>query len=245
MKNKFLILTAMHGDERIGPEVMEKIEKKLPRDHYGYDWIIANEKAFKKNIRFTEVDLNRNAPGNIHSPVYEEKRAAELVELSKNYDFIIDVHGSISNCGILSIITHSTLQNLVLASCLEVEKNVIWYSKSSLVKGPVTQFTHCPAIEIECGPRGDSDIQHKLKDILIRFIIQSKQMNFSETVKKGKNTEFYVVYGKQIGDHDSNVVDFQETTIKGETFYPFLTNEYPNILCYKTKKIDIKNYFLY
>lgn len=238
-------MTATHGDEPLGPEVMKQIEKELPRDQYGYDWIIANEKAFEKNVRFTEVDLNRNAPGDIKSAVYEEKRAAELVELSKNYDFVIDIHGSVSNCGIIMIITYPTLQNLALASYFDVERQVVWYAKSSLTQGPVTQFVHCPAVEIECGPQKNSTIQNKLKDILMRFITQSEQMSLSKILKQAKKSEFYVVYGKQIGNHDPTVVDFQEITMGAETFYPFLANQYPNILCYKAKKVDIKNYFLY
>ena len=80
-------------------------------------------------------DLNRIAPGNIKSKDYEERRVAEIVEMSKNYNFVIDLHGSISNCGVVSIIPYPRLDNLFLARLLKIKRNIMWYSKKSLKNG--------------------------------------------------------------------------------------------------------------
>ncbi len=245
MDKKILILTATHGDEPLGVNVMKQIEKNLPKNKYGYDWIIANESAYKKCVRFTEVDLNRIAPGNIKSSIYEEKRAAELIRLSRKYNFIIDLHSSKSYCGVTTIITHPTLPNLILASILDADRYIIWYARSSLDNGPITQFTYCPAIEIECGPAAASKVKTRLIGVLTQFITKLKDLTITELLEKSKKIEFYAVYGKQKGRHNLSIVDFRETTINKETFYPFLANQYEGILCYKAKKINIKDLFIY
>lgn len=246
MDNKLLIITATHGDEDLGVNLMKKLEIELSPKEYGYDWIIGNPKAYKKNVRFFQKDLNRSAPGSPRGNIYEEKRASEIVKLSKQYNFAVDLHGSVSRCGIITIITYPTLQNLVLASSLDVEKRVIWYSKSSLTSGgPLTQFMKCPSVEIECGPIGDPNTEKGLKNTLIRFITRIKDGSLSKKLKPNEDDDFYVVYGKKVGKQNQEFADFQKMRQVKETFYPFLANQYPNILCYKTKKVNIKDYFLY
>jgi|GEM_PF-6355136 len=54
---KILFIAATHGNERDGVKVMRQLEKELPKEKYGYDWIIGNEKAFLANTRFTNKIL--------------------------------------------------------------------------------------------------------------------------------------------------------------------------------------------
>ena len=91
---KVLFIAATHGNEQDGVKVMRQLEKELPKEEYGYDWIIGNEKAFAANVRFTEQYLNRSAPGDSNSPIYEVRRAAELIEYGKKFDVVIDLHGT-------------------------------------------------------------------------------------------------------------------------------------------------------
>lgn len=109
-KNKFLLITATHGDEPSSLEVVKKIKKVKHNLVDKFDLLIANPKALKLSQRFTEKDLNRCAPGNIKSCIYEERRAAEIISLSTGYNFAIDVHASTSNCGIITIIPNPTLK---------------------------------------------------------------------------------------------------------------------------------------
>lgn len=245
MAKKFLVITALHGDEGFSVEVLKKLEKELPPKKFMYDWIIGNPKAYDKNVRFIEADLNRVAPGNSKSKVYEERRAAELISLSSKYSFVIDVHGTVSDSGIVTIIPYPTVQNLFLASVLNITNNVIWYSKASTNQGPIVQHANCPAIEIECGPYNSRGIKNRLSNILREFIKDSNSLSVQQILDKIKNEEFYAVYGKEEGEHDSFIKDFQIVKNDKEIYYPFLTNQYPNITCYKMKKVDIKQHLLY
>lgn len=244
-KNKIVLITATHGDEPSSLEVVNKIIKTKYGLRNKFDLLIANPKALKLSQRFVEKDLNRSAPGDIKSLVYEEKRAAEIISLSKNYNFILDIHASTSNCGIITIIPKPTLENIILASILNIKRNVIWYSKQSNKTGPLVQHTKCPGIEIEHGPKNSQKVKDKLYKILVDFIKSLDKTSISAIPNLVKNKEFYCVYGKLVGKHNQSIKDFHKVTINKEEFYPFLANQYPEITCYKLKKIQILNYFCY
>ena len=242
--SKFLVIAALHGDEKIGVDVMKKIEKELNPKQYGYDWVVGNPLAYNKNIRYIDFDLNRTAPGKPNSKIYEEKRAHYLTNLSKKYSFVLDIHGTVADSGIVTIITYPTLANLTLASLVKADKNVIWYSRKSANSGPVSQHTYCPAIEIECGPKGNPITLPKLH-IIIKSFIKEADLTLKEDIKSIHDEEFYTVYGKREGVHNSKVKDFKLYHDGKETYYPFLSNQYPDILCYKTKKFDLKQTLIY
>lgn len=231
---KILFITATHGNERDGVKVMSQIEKELPKNEYGYDWIIGNENAYAQNVRYVEKDLNRSAPGDINSTVYEIRRAAEIIELSKNFDIVIDLHGTKTDNGIATIIPYPTKENVALANLMGLEHNVVWYAEESKIAGPLVQHAHVPAIELECGPK-NTPKAFELTYAAVRIFIENI-FNEVDTVQIEK--KFYNVYGKLAGAHNPTLRDFMLTCINEEEFYPFLSgNEYPDVACYKMKKV--------
>jgi hypothetical protein len=241
MKNKILFISSTHGNESFSIPVFEALEKDYPRNVYKYDWIIGNAKAVEKDVRFIDTDLNRSAPGSLKSNVYEEHRAAEIIELSKEYEMVIDVHGTRSDFGIVKIIPYPSYANLLLAGMFPVTKNVVWYSNDSIQKGPLVQFTHCPAIELECGDKQDSRTAILLKQTLIEFLENMK--NPYVIMTQFKKQEIYSVYGKETND-SVHRVDFEKVVKDNETFYPFLTkNGYSDVSYYKMKKILMEELF--
>lgn len=237
MANKTLFITALHGDEGFGVEILQKIEKDYPREKYNYDWIIGNPEAYKQNVRFTKEDLNRVAPGNINSDIYEQKRAAEIIDLSKNYSCIVDIHGTNAKSGIFTLIPNPKIENLLLASMLPIKNNVIWAAKVSLEKGPVTQYTQCPAVEIECGPKTSPEIQADLEKIIAK-ILENSNSGLNSLNENTKDKVFYQVYGSIENADTSNMNEFEETEFNGEKFYPLLINSYKSGSARKMKKVD-------
>ncbi len=242
MKNKILFLTATHGDERLGYKALKKLEKEYPRKLH---WVVGNEKALKLKTRFVDMDLNRAAPGKKEAKEYERRRAYELIEISKKYHYVIDIHDTKADTGIFTIVSNPKLINLSLASVLPIKNVVIWAAEKSKVSGPLAQFMNC-GIGIECGPRNSKKIQKKLYSIL-KFII-SKEDLFS--IKSISPKNYFQVYGKInkdeiTSDQSKRIKDFKKTEINGEIFYPLLVGEYKNILCYKMKKINFWDKFSY
>ncbi|RJR30427.1 hypothetical protein C4564_00415 [Candidatus Microgenomates bacterium] len=232
-----LFITALHGDEGFGADAIKDIESKLPKDQY--QWIIGNPEAYTKGVRYIEADLNRIAPGNINSKIYEERRAAELVNLSSSYSFIIDIHGTNANSGIFVLITNPTPQNVLLAAMLPIKNVVIWASKKSKVKGPLTQFTYCPAVEIECGPKLSNEVIQELKGVLLRIIIDNKHST-SELLQNSIQQKYYEVYGTATGINTKSLKEFEKVKIDDEEFYPLLINSYENG---SVRKMRVVNFF--
>lgn len=237
---KILLLTAMHGDEKMGRHVLQKLQKEKPGK---FTWIIANEQAQKTQIRFVDADLNRVAPGIKDAKEYEVRRAYELLKIVKDYKYLIDIHDTIANSGIFTIITNLKLENLFLAVALPIRNIVIWASKKSKKIGPLTRFVSC-GIEIECGPRNSKKIQEQLYDIIKSII--DKGIVFDK--KSISSKVLFQVYGKFTKSefskkHLGELKDFKKVKIKDESFYPLLVGQYEDAICYKMKRINFWDKF--
>jgi hypothetical protein len=234
---KILFIAGTHGNEEYAIEVMRRIETDYAPDTYGYDWIIGNPRAVEKGLRFTEKDLNRSAPGNLNSEYYEERRAAEIIQLSAEYELVIDLHGTDADCGLVNIIPHPTRRNIELAEAVPLSRNVVWYSDLSQTAGPLVQHTHCPGVEIECGPKGSDRIANELRWIIENILKANANGRF--TVAKPIKQSFYMVYGSIKGSLDESLHDFQLATHDDESFFPFLSrNQYTDKTCYKMRKTN-------
>lgn len=230
---EILFVCATHGDEGFSVEVLEDLQKTYDPKEYGYDWIIGNPLALELGVRFVDTDLNRVAPGNPESQYYEDRRAAEIILLSQQYDAVIDIHGSVADCGIVTIVPYPTADNLALAKSIPVDRNVVWYAEESVISGPLTQHTLCPAVEIECGPKDSEDIKAKLRELVGKIIV-ANLTGQSDLV----SPELFTVYGMEMGEFDESVADFREIKRNGESFYPFMSNQYPGTLCYKLNRVS-------
>ncbi len=245
MNNKILFISATHGNEEYSIKVLDSLEKKYPKSKYGYERLIGNPKALKKNIRYIDQDLNRSAPGDIKSKIFEEKRAAEIMKISEKFKYVIDLHGSNSKCGVTIIIPYPSIENILLSGLFDIKNVVIWYTKKSDKNVPLTQSCKPPGLEIECGPKNDPKISAVLKGILEKFLKEGKSMNIEKLIKRLKSKELYVVNG--IYKSKNKIArDFKKVKTAREEFYSFMSaNQYPGkINCYKMRKIKFEDLFL-
>ena len=239
---KFLIITATHGDEAFSIPVVAKLENLYPQR---FNNIVGNPLALQQGKRFVNLDLNRVAPGAEKSKIYEVKRANYLINKSKDFLFLLDIHGSDANCGIFTIITNPTPANVLLAYALPITRIVIWGSKNNgRAIGPLSRFVNC-GVGIECGPKKSNLISKVLLKTLKNFL-SAKFPNF----KRANEKELYQVFGK-IKDGEINksqkkkLKDFKEIKINGQKFFPLLVNQYKDekIVCYKMEKVNFYGKF--
>ncbi len=91
---KILVLGGTHGNEPLGPKLVANLSKNpIP----GVDTIIGNSRAVQKNCRFIQKDLNRSFPGDVKSPIYEERRAAQIAKICQEYDLVLDFHNTLTS----------------------------------------------------------------------------------------------------------------------------------------------------
>lgn len=240
---KLLFIAATHGEEGFSIPSLKRLEIEYPRDEWGYDWIVGNPEALKQKKRFTEADLNRSAPGDPNSLLYEERRAAELIEVAKGYDMIVDIHGTVSPCDIVKIIPRPSVENLALAAIFPELVNIIWYSARSLKKGPPVQFIAKPAIEIECAMT-DPEIEEKLFQVLARALLMKRQMNWMKLTAALAQQQWFQVIGRA-KSYDPQAKELQPLVTEEGVVFPFLTNQYRETPYYLLKKIKIEDAFLY
>lgn len=243
MRKVPLFIGATHGNEPIGCNVLKKLSKKRS----DFDWTIGNLSAYEKNVRYVKQDLNRSAPGNLDSAIWEEKRAAQLIDLSKNYTSTIDIHGTDSNTGIFILVTNPTVQNIQLALRFDIKNIVIWPSVTPEMQYPPSEFFRC-GIEIECGSQNKPSTADQLEGILENYLesftpeIDDAQVTSSHL--KGKS--IYMLMGSVAKEElptDKPLTEFEKITTKNEPWYPLFIDvyeDYQDIRCYKLRQLTIE-----
>jgi hypothetical protein len=88
---KILIIGGMHGNEPLGQQLVKRFQTKPIQD---VDILLANEQAIKADSRFIKNDLNRSFPGQANSLDYETRRAAEILQKTRDYDIVLDFHNT-------------------------------------------------------------------------------------------------------------------------------------------------------
>lgn len=153
---RILVIGGMHGNEPLGPQVVDKLLAKPVKDVAG---VIANEVAYRAKCRFVEQDMNRSFPGVKKSHAYEHRRPSELLKIAKKYDLVLDFHnthcpdndsgfiGETGNSQLLDVAAFFGLKHIVIAdydcinkyapNCISIEISLsskdndasLWYDR--------------------------------------------------------------------------------------------------------------------
>lgn len=242
LKNSILFIGGTHGDEPVGNLVLEKI-LDMQTANIGVMAVVGNPRACEVGKRYIDADLNRSAPGNLSSLKYEEKRAAELMNIFQSFDFVVDLHETKAIDRIVIIIPRLTSESLSLALAFEIDDIIIWPSSSpDALTGPLVQYAKS-GIEIEVGTRtGFNDQVLKTESLIRKFITSGRysignSINEIETNIQGRN--IYLVYGK-INPSDTGLTelkDFEEVNIDDERYFPLLFGKHKGLIGYKMRQL--------
>lgn len=229
-----LFIVCTHGNENIPLNIIEEVISEYGRERWDkkFELLVANPKALEKKVRYIDTDINRIYPGNLNSKLYEEKRAAEILEYAKNFKCVIDIHTTTADTGLFTLITKNTEENLELAKKLLPKNIVLWESTSGRKTGPITSILN-NSCELECSIKKQEYLD-ELKQTILN-LISDKKINFSEK-------EIYNVIGS-INKNETidikNILDLKEYNYKGKVVFPLLLNVYADKLCYIMEKIKL------
>lgn len=248
MNKKVLFIAGTHGDEPIGAFLLEKLSNQYDISTL-YKSVIGNSRAFAQNRRFTEADLNRVAPGDAESSIYEVVRASELVGLFKQFDYVIDLHETKANDRIVIIIPRLCRQSLALALSLDINEVLIWPSPSpNATTGPLVQYAPF-GIEIECGTK--SSFEGTLENLVKTAVIFLKngvlqvEDNLLLPPTKVELKNFFLVYDK-IDPREVDGIDlqdFEKVDTGHEKFIALLFGKHQGIKGYKMRALDSRDVF--
>lgn len=243
--NNTLFIGATHGNERVGVDALALLQQ----EKRNFDWIIGNPRAFVQNIRFTEKDMNRCGLGNLNSDIYEERRAAEIQAIAKEYTYTIDIHGVNQATETFLLITNPKKENLRLASFFDIDKVIIWPSITPEMQYPLSEFFPC-GIEIEVGSQQEPKNTEKLYGSLLDFFtkkVENEQLTKEQWIQKLLSKRLYEMTGPILQSNTLTkemLEDGREITDNNETYIPWFVGTYPytNILGYKFKSLDSQTF---
>lgn len=184
---KILVIGGMHGNEPLGIELVKMFQRKQFKN---VDALFANKKAIKTNCRFLRQDLNRSFPGNIGSKIYEQKRAAYLVNSCKKYDLVFDFHNTHCPNNDCTFVGKSANKNLYNISAYFGLKKVIVADYDCINK----YAPNCISVEIS--------LNSKMINPKVWYERISKLSKIDAIPFNGKVEKYYFVYRITLEDRD-------------------------------------------
>lgn len=100
---KLTVVCCLHGDEVFGQKVFEAYRARITALS-GVQFILANEEALERQVRFVESDLNRSFPGNLRGNL-EQRLAAELMATVGDSEYVLDIHTTTSDIKMTPIVS--------------------------------------------------------------------------------------------------------------------------------------------
>lgn len=206
MTTNLATVYCQHGDERFGALIAACLT------NYSHKTILGNPKAFIKNKRFIESDLNRSYSNN-KTVTYESERAQQILAELEAYDTVLDIHTSRANVGKLAILPRTDKKLLTLAVSLGFNKAVIM--PKDIVKNSLIGTVNV-GISLEFGSNSDQSLESAKK--MAQRIHQLDDQNYSGSID--------VYYAQSLIDskyRNSGLRNYQYSTkIRG---YPVLVGE--------------------
>ncbi len=236
---KTLFIVCTHGDEIEPLRIIREVIQEIGESAWSAkaDYVVANEHAVDKGVRFNDTDLNRIYPGDLNSSLYEERRAAEILKYAKEFERVVDIHTTVDDTGLFTLVTNNTPKNIELANCLPPKNVVIWESTSGRKTGPITSVIDS-ACELECSVAKPEYLQ-ELKQVILNIV----HTDFSRTEGEDSTKNYYKVFGSiSSGDESVNPVDlrsFSSVKYSGRDVYSLLVGVYQDKACYVMEKVTV------
>lgn len=220
------IVGCVHGDEKIGAEVIKILQRKLKAENVSIKYILANEEAFRQNKRFIESDLNRSFPGDFDGTREQEIAYSLMGELG-GVSCVVDIHSTTASVDDFII----TVGETKLASYFPLKRVV---DMSGFASGVSLIENVMSGISIEYSKNTSADAAvTQVKQFLVNLGLVQGQI----VLNKQEKYEVYGVLEKTPSNKDVKLQNFVETTLGGETFVPILYGEkaYKDVLCLKAR----------
>lgn len=197
--DKVTLVGGTHGNEYTGPYLLNLFAKRGSTAQYStfeLNFLLANPKAYEKNVRFIDVDLNRSFfskdLSNYLLGHYEANRAKVIHQLlgpKETTDLIIDVHTTTANMGVSIILVQKNSYNLQLAAYIKsrIPDVFIYYIDPEAYNGTADHsFLNSLAkygFSLELGPIANGVIRHDI--LMLAYETTLACLDFIEQKNKG------------------------------------------------------------
>ena len=158
------VVGGIHGDEPCGPRAIEALLQEPPDLVRPVKFIVANEEAMARNLRYVEEDLNRAFPGAPDASTHDGQLAHEL--LAELRDCVVfSMHSTQSYdkpfalCNTVDALVESASPYLSVDAVIETSQ----FSKGRLIERD-------DVLEVECGLQGSDQAAENAEQLIRQFL---------------------------------------------------------------------------
>lgn len=193
-----VILGGVHGDERCGMEILEKLLPALTITRGKVIIAFGNPRAIRENKRSTEANLNRmfkpdEQLSDAEKNSYEYQRAQELKELLDQADALLDVHASSTPGSRPFVICEDNAAGI--AESLPVERVVSGFD--AVEPGGTDYYMNRNGkigICVECGYRDDPASLGTAEESILAFLGARGHIDRTPAKKEAQRMRMYSLY---------------------------------------------------
>ena len=158
------VVGSIHGDEPCGAHAVETLLEESPAVTRPVKFIIANERALDRDVRFIDTDMNRAFPGDPDAEMHETRLAAELLnELRGCTTF--SMHSTQSYDRAFAIVDETGPLAASICPALSVDLLV-----ETVDFGEDTLVGYAEAVEVECGLQGSEQAKENAVQLVKEFL---------------------------------------------------------------------------
>lgn len=205
---EFAVVACVHGDEVCGKRGIERFLATDPEFAKPVKFVIANEKAVERGVRFVEEDLNRCFPGDPDGGTHEKRLAARLAAELDVCAFL-DLHATRSFPEPFALVDRVEETTVDLARSTGLSRVVdIGYVSRGMIG-------YVGGVAVECGLLGTDEAAANAHAIVRNFLAANGAIDAEFDYP---DPELYSVYNEVVGSGYEFVAENFERVEKGETY---------------------------
>ncbi len=226
---KVAVLGCVHGNENYSLKVFKKL-KNLLLLKGEIDFYLVNDVAFNNKERFVDSDLNRSFNSDLDG--YEYLLSKKIVDVLNSYDYVIDMHSTVSKSNPFLIVTNKNLLFKEFLRSFHIKKIV--YIEDLEKRSLISNFENAASIEIS-SLNYKSAIKNGVKYIMT-FLRNNNFIKNVNLIENNFENEYYEVVGKYDNCFDRN---FKFVFKNNKRVCPIMNGEmaYENKIGFKAVRI--------
>ena len=244
------VLAGVHGDEPCGVRAVDRLlEEDLPVAR-PVKFVVANERALEREVRYVDEDLNRAFPADPHASTHEGRLADDLATELEGC-LTLSMHSTKSHGEPFAIVPSVTDASLDLCSQLPVTSVV---ETGDLVEGRL--FTETETIEVECGLQGSESAAENAYVVVRAFLagvgalpeesvsrttpLPVYRLESSIPKERAEHYQVFVENFERVEAGDRFAAADDTHHVADEPFYPVLLSPdgYRDVFGYAARRID-------
>ncbi|WP_135828833.1 M14 family metallopeptidase [Halorussus halobius] len=249
------VVAAIHGDEPCGVRAMERLLEDPPAVDRPVKFVVANERALDRGVRYVDEDLNRAFPGDPDADTHEGRLAAELVAEIRDCT-VLSLHSTRSYAEPFALVDR--VGDLARSVCPFLSVSVLVetgeQSHGRLIASP-------DVLEVECGLQGSDRAADNGVELIRGFLRATDVVGEDPAVTPRSTTDEVVVYrlGPPVpkaaaDEYEVFAANFEEVAageafaaaddrpvVAEESFYPVLLSAdgYEDVFGYRAERVGV------